>query len=105
MLRWTVRRSCIVPATPMLASYACRLRSRRALTAGTKTNVIPCNGGAAGTPGFYNDQTAAALADAAANLVVGAAVPNVVSTLTPAALEALSGRLLAAGAWRLRWRR
>jgi thiamine pyrophosphate-dependent acetolactate synthase large subunit-like protein len=54
------------------------------------------------SPGFRNDQTAAALADADATLVVRAAVPNVVSTLTPAALAALSGLLRAAVAWRLR---
>ena len=77
----------------------------KAVTVGYKPNVIPRVGGSSTTPGFYNDQTAAALADATATLVVASLVPSVVPTLSDAALAALSMLLLAAMAWRTRRRR
>lgn len=41
-----------------------------ALAAGAKPNTIPRAGGGAGTAGFFNEQTAAAVANANATLVV-----------------------------------
>jgi hypothetical protein len=77
----------------------------KALTLGSKPNVIPRVGGGAATPGFYNDQTAAALADAAATLTVGAAAANAVPTVSRTVLATLAALLLAVAAFRLRRRR
>lgn len=52
-------------------------------TAGSKVNTIPRTGGNTATAGFFNDQTAAAVTDAAATLTVVAppSVPSVIPTL------------------------
>ena len=74
----------------------------KALTIGTKPNVIPRIAVDPAAPGFFNDQAAPALADAEATLVVD---PSVVPTLSPAGLAAMAALLFAALAWRTRRRR
>ena len=66
-----------------------------AVSIGTKANVIPRSGGAAGVPGFFNAQDAAAVADAGATLIVAAAIPAL-SIPARVALVALLGLL---GVW------
>jgi hypothetical protein len=46
-----------------------------ALAAGAKPNTIPRAGGGAGTAGFFNEQTAAAVADANANATLVVVAP------------------------------
>jgi len=64
-----------------------------AIANGNQVNTIPRSGGGGGAPGFYNAQTAAAIADAGATLFVGFPGPGALTaipTLSETALALLA---------------
>ena len=64
-----------------------------AIANGNQANTIPRSGGSAGAPGFYNAQSAAAVADAGDTLFVGLPGPvatTAIPTLSDAALALLA---------------